>query len=774
MNFKIESVVPRARSTLSLPGALSAACLFAGIGGSFASMFFSGAPLTVPLCTGLGAILLSWLLRKQRRAPAILCALLLAAMVPGLMWFGLTDGLLTVINRVSVVLGAHLGRNLARYAADGTGEIFACSLMSGLAALGCVWIVRARSRLIAALFALCAAAPDVLLGLSASPVWIGLMFAGLILLCLPEMLLLCDSRAGFAVWLTAALAVCITFCFSSALLARTEIPQVRRLRETLLARIETARFGESLDGMPAGDFSALDACELSGESMLEITMSEPESLYLRGFVGSEYHADGWKAASNVSLSDGADLFYWLHRAGFYGQTQLARAAMLLDSEVTAEDAVEITVRHTGAGRKYVYAPYELTGSDLLDPDAVGDVRLGARSLTGADSYAFVSAPNQVKRYTALLSMLKEAEKGAASESLSEYLVNESHYNAFVYDHFLSLPDETAELLTGLLGKPEFSGERHLDYGEAKQRILDYLDENVTYRETTPPRLEGTDFLNEFLKINASGYDVHYATAATLMMRHFGIPARYVEGYLITPSDAESAESGVPFTLTGERAHAWCEIYQDGVGWVPFEVTPKYMDLMERSDVVRTAADSGDETQPETQEHPPEESSQDMEEDFYDDLEDEEDPDDNPLPLDNLLLAALSLMALALLALLLFWLSVRLSLMRLNHSLRLKNRRLAVQNLYAHLFSLMQEIYGWHDCIAPSGFIETVRADQGEDAAIKYRRIVEICERAAFSDHKVKESDYRLVYAFVRKTRQLLKNRSGRGRRLKLRYLRRLI
>lgn len=587
------------------------------------------------------------------------------------------------------------------------------------------------------------------------------------------MLLTRDSNASLLSWLIIALAAAVVFCGASYALDRIEIPAVASLRTIILERIETARFGEGT--LTAGDFSELDILEPASEPMLEITMSEPESLYLRGFIGSEYHANGWRAASNVSLSDGAGLFYWLHQGGFYGQTQLANLAMMLDENLTDDDAIEITVRHLGENRKYIYAPYELIWTELLNPAAVGDVQLKSKDLTGEDSYSLVVMPNQVKRYNALLSMLRKAEEDAVSDELNAYRVNESHYNSFVYEHFLSISEETSEMLAELLGAADFGGNPHLDYGEAKQRILDFFDAGISYRETTPPRLQGTDFLNEFLNINQCGYDVHYATAAVMMMRYFGIPARYVEGYLITPSDAEIAEANIPFTLSGDRAHAWCEIYQDGIGWVPFEVTPKYMDLMERSDVVHTSNSPDDNLiPPETEEKPLEENSLDMEEDFHDDFEDEEEPDDNPMPLGWLLHAVLGLLALLLLVALIITLSARIAIARLNHSLRLRDRKKAVQNLYAHLFALMKEIYGWYDCISPSGFLETVRADQGEDAAIKYGKIVEICEAACFDVRGVLEEDYLFVYNYVRKTRILLKNRSGFGRRIKLRYVRRLI
>ena len=59
------------------------------------------------------------------------------------------------------------------------------------------------------------------------------------------------------------------------------------------------------------------------------------------------------------------------------------------------------------------------------------------------------------------------------------------------------------------------------------------------------------------------------------MRCCGIPARYVEGYLLSGSKIEEAEPGQTLVLTQSDSHAWAEIYLDGVGWIPFDTTPNH-------------------------------------------------------------------------------------------------------------------------------------------------------------------------------------------------------
>ena len=74
-------------------------------------------------------------------------------------------------------------------------------------------------------------------------------------------------------------------------------------------------------------------------------------------------------------------------------------------------------------------------------------------------------------------------------------------------------------------------------------------------------------MDYFLNESGRGYCVHYASAGVLMMRYFGVPARYVTGYLTKVPASGKVE------VLDSDAHAWVEIYLDGYGWYPVEMTP---------------------------------------------------------------------------------------------------------------------------------------------------------------------------------------------------------
>ena len=73
----------------------------------------------------------------------------------------------------------------------------------------------------------------------------------------------------------------------------------------------------------------------------------------------------------------------------------------------------------------------------------------------------------------------------------------------------------------------------------------------------PPEAE--DFAVWFLEEGETGYCVHFATAATVLLRAAGVPARYVTGYMAP------VEASTPTTVSADQAHAWRNIMNPGWG-----------------------------------------------------------------------------------------------------------------------------------------------------------------------------------------------------------------
>ncbi|MBM7438445.1 DUF3488 and transglutaminase-like domain-containing protein [Streptomyces sp. HB132] len=106
-----------------------------------------------------------------------------------------------------------------------------------------------------------------------------------------------------------------------------------------------------------------------------------------------------------------------------------------------------------------------------------------------------------------------------------------------------------------------------DY-ERAVRLQDWFTSEGGFRyDTTVTSGTGTAAIERFLK-EKEGFCVHFSFAMAAMARTLGIPARVAVGF--TPGTVQ-ADGSVSVGL--QDAHAWPELYFEGVGWTRFEPTP---------------------------------------------------------------------------------------------------------------------------------------------------------------------------------------------------------
>ncbi|WP_069999669.1 transglutaminase-like domain-containing protein [Cellulosilyticum sp. I15G10I2] len=135
--------------------------------------------------------------------------------------------------------------------------------------------------------------------------------------------------------------------------------------------------------------------------------------------------------------------------------------------------------------------------------------------------------------------------------------------------YTQLPEELPERVKALAY--EITEGQETNYDKVKA-IEDYLVSNYTYTLTPGNPEEGKDFVDTFLFENKKGYCIYFASAFAILTRNIGIPCRYVEGYAL-PQNRDSKQ-GV-YIVTNKRAHAWVEVYFEGIGWIKMEATPPY-------------------------------------------------------------------------------------------------------------------------------------------------------------------------------------------------------
>ena len=101
-----------------------------------------------------------------------------------------------------------------------------------------------------------------------------------------------------------------------------------------------------------------------------------------------------------------------------------------------------------------------------------------------------------------------------------------------------------------------------------ESIGDYVRNLADYSRNTPRMpAEQTDFARWFATEAETGYCVHFATTAAVLLRAAGIQAQYVEGYTVR------VQNGQAVTVYEDQAHAWVEYYDPSVGWRILECTP---------------------------------------------------------------------------------------------------------------------------------------------------------------------------------------------------------
>ena len=137
------------------------------------------------------------------------------------------------------------------------------------------------------------------------------------------------------------------------------------------------------------------------------------------------------------------------------------------------------------------------------------------------------------------------------------------YTAFVYGQYLSVPESTKQ---ALLAFAEQNG-LAVDRLSIIEDVASAIRSSATYDLAYPVCPEDKDEVVFFLTESHRGVCRHFASAATLLYRSLGLPARYVVGY-------STYAAGDAWTdVKGADAHAWVEVFITGLGWVRIDPTP---------------------------------------------------------------------------------------------------------------------------------------------------------------------------------------------------------
>lgn len=316
-------------------------------------------------------------------------------------------------------------------------------------------------------------------------------------------------------------------------------------------------------GVNGGMLGDVDGYAMSEIEDLKLTSSRKptETIYLKGYIGSIYTGNRWDAPDEDNFKSAASMWHTEDDPALYIQNLPFLRKMYTENQAenSGTQMADLSVERINAGSRYTYVPYNAYLNEYYEVEN-GDGCVQGQAIQ-EDIFSYF--PEDV--YSEAMELWNADED---NKSVLDRV--EASYNAFVHQYYLEVPDNLKEL-------EEECKAQKLEESDI-EKIEDYialkLNETCTYNIKAEQLPEGEDFIYYFLYKSKEGYSTHFASAATVMFRMFGIPARYVVGYA-APANLFKSQTDGSYTavLQADHAHAWTEIYVSGEGWRPVETTP---------------------------------------------------------------------------------------------------------------------------------------------------------------------------------------------------------
>ncbi|MDY5578169.1 MAG: transglutaminase domain-containing protein [Lachnospiraceae bacterium] len=303
----------------------------------------------------------------------------------------------------------------------------------------------------------------------------------------------------------------------------------------------------AVGGMSGGQLGGINSIrpDYMTDLIVEFVPYRDETLYLKGFTGISYEGRKWLSVDEL------ESYHYLKYE--YDDAYHTLKAAYENGEKYSSKA-QLRIKNVGASTDYDYLPY----------------------YTSTDDFSQETEQSSDSDYT--------------SYTFYPYQEQTSFYTLYPDSIYKEIPEENKKIIR------KICKEEKIGNGDTEQTIAeiqDYFSENFTY-SMSPGKTPGKeDFVNYFLTKSRKGYCSHFASAAVLMLRYCGIPARYVEGYALSSTDMEDGtlqmdkkyedyydgynelgESGVlRCEINDSQAHAWVEYFDEDFGWRVAEFTP---------------------------------------------------------------------------------------------------------------------------------------------------------------------------------------------------------
>ena len=387
---------------------------------------------------------------------------------------------------------------------------------------------------------------------------------------------------------TSTLAICVGICilFSNALLIKTDYQRPFKwnsMRNAIILRdyeilgnligidLESlfSAFNNNGNGINAGDLSNLGNQSKSTKTALKVTLPHSyTTVYLRGYASSYYTKNHWGIRENKEYDS---LLSSYEKEASFPLTPLELFSYSQTLPYLYQ--TNITIEPKRADKSYAYVPYSMLPND---------------SVTEVQDLYYKPKSNTNQSYTIPIGtdLIGTDLTGAVFNSTTEYAAIVDAYSSHFSEDYLTISKSLASALSPIVEALETKANyMPTDYPETVQSYLEHI---YTYTLTPKKAPKNEDATLYFLQESREGYCVHFASSATLLLRAMGIPARYVEGYVISPNDFSKgsfdAKTGqYTVNVPESNAHAWTEYYTEDEGWQILDATPGYTESSIASD-----------------------------------------------------------------------------------------------------------------------------------------------------------------------------------------------
>lgn len=314
----------------------------------------------------------------------------------------------------------------------------------------------------------------------------------------------------------------------------------------------------------------------TGRVIADIEATSTTHLYIRSWTGGLYEDSRWKDFPD-STYDGTEALFAKNQGEWYDQ-----GAWLMEvaarNPLISQKLLNYTKENDLSAFKKPFtlaALYEKSRFLLLpyDADFGGPYFRYDRSPISREGKAYSTDVWDIPAGAIFSMMARESIK---DPYYTTYIEAEKRYRDFVYAHYLTIPEETHTAIASSLGA--IPPAKTLSEKRARiDAVRHFLETNYTYTKNPGRTPADKDFISYFLTESRKGYCTSFASAAVMLLRASGIPARYAVGLSVNIEDLRNApltkEGLHALSVNDHHAHAWVEVYVDGLGWRPCEMTP---------------------------------------------------------------------------------------------------------------------------------------------------------------------------------------------------------